>query len=101
MERKTAFLSGLHLQELLAKENGKMMLRLEKEYSNTKQVFIGVSFKTFSNMDSERKNLPMETPTKVNIKMVDLMERAYMNGIMEACMKDGLRVEWEKELEKW
>ena len=47
MGRKMAFLSGLHLQGQHVKVNGKMMFKLEKEYSNTRQVLIEVSFKIF------------------------------------------------------
>ena len=93
MGKKMGTLNGLHQRERVVKDSGKMMSKMEEEYSSIQRVPTRVSFKTFLNMGLERKNLQMETSTKASIKMENPKGREYTNGIVGEDMRVFSRTE--------
>ena len=91
MEQKMDMEYGSLQKEIFTKENGSSIDNMEKVFTNIVLVLIEVISLTFSKTDRVNRYLQMEIDISVHIRMVSLMEKENISGLMVAYLKDRFR----------
>ena len=90
MEQKMDMEYGSLQKEIFTKEIVSSIDNMEKVFTNIVLVLIEVISLTFSKTDRVNRYLQMEIDISVHIRMVSLMEKENISGLMAAYLKDRL-----------